>query len=319
MVQSSTFDPVLNHRSAFVFPGQGSQFVGMGKDLAEWSASVRHLFEEVDEALGTSLSSLMFTGPQETLTRTINAQPAVMVVSLACLMVAKELIGEEQLPRATYAAGHSLGEYTAMVAGGGLSISDGVRLVRERGRLMQEASERKEGGMAAVIGLDEITLESVCLETGTQISNVNAADQIVIAGERVALARAVDLAIARGAKRALTLRVGGAFHTALMKPASDAIAEIIRGTPFTTPNISVIANCTGQPLTSIEEIKQELIDQLCSCVQWKQSVSYMVDHGTSSFYEIGPGRILSNLIRHAHPDATTVCFNNLKNIQEFAS
>lgn len=279
---------------ACVFPGQGSQAVGMGYALYQSSRLAREIFEEADSALQLPLSRLCFEGPEEELRETINAQPAILTTSIACLKAASEF---GILLKPALVAGHSLGEYTALVAANVIGFSDSVRLVRERGRLMQEAGKTKPGGMAAIIGLDEESLEEVCMETGSQIANFNCAGQIVISGTRESLARSMDLAKARGALRVIPLQVSGAFHSILMQPTVEGMTQAISQVNLGLPQVPIIANSTAQPLTSPDEVKEELLRQLCHCVQWQPSVEYMVDAGVSTFIEIGPGQILSGLIR----------------------
>ena len=304
--------------SAFVFPGQGAQMVGMGHDLFEGSPAARRVFEEADQALGLPLTRTMFEGPEDELKRTINTQPAILTMSLACLKAAEEAVGEGGLPTPHYVAGHSLGEYTSLVAAGVLDVGAAVKLVRERGRLMQEASDLQETGMAAVIGLDEMTLEEVCREVGAYISNINAEDQIVIAGDRVALGRAIDLAGLRGAKRVITLQVSGAFHTAFMRPAEAGMTETIKSSTFNNPMMPIISNCTGRPLTTGDEVKAELLNQLCTPVQWRRSVLFMRDAGVGRFFEIGPGRVLAGLIRKTYPEAEVIGVNDLDGARALA-
>jgi [acyl-carrier-protein] S-malonyltransferase len=289
----------------------------MGKDLYVGSLAARQVFWEADAALHTMLSRTMFEGPEAVLTRTINTQPAILTMSLACLKAA-ESASPGTLPEPDFVAGHSLGEYTALVAAEVLGVGEAVKLVRERGRLMQEASERQATGMAAVIGLDELALEEVCRETGTYISNVNAEDQIVIAGDRVALARAIDLAGMRGARRVIALQVSGAFHTMFMKPAQEGMAEVVDQAAFHDPTVPVISNCTGQPLTSGTAIKAELLEQLCTPVQWRRSVVYLREAGVERFYEIGPGRVLAGLIRKTYPEAEVIGINDLDGARALA-
>ena len=306
------------HKVAFLFPGQGTQHIGMGRTLYEGSAAARSVFEEIDEALSVSLTRLMFDGPEDELTKTVNAQPAILAVSLACLKVMEEMLGAERIPEASFMAGHSLGEYTALVASEALSAQDAVRLVRERGRHMQDVSERLPGGMAAVVGLDELTVEEVCRETGAHISTVNADDQMVIGGDRVALARAMDLCSARGAKRLIRLQVSGAFHTDLMAPAAEGLAEAINGVRFHDPVVPVIANCNGRPLNTGKSVKAELVRQLSQCVQWRRSIDYMLQAGVEDFYEIGPGKVLSGLVKRIEPQASVVNVGDLETAQALA-
>jgi len=300
---------------AYVFPGQGTQHVGMGKDLYEASPVARRVFDEADKALGRPLTELMFEGPAEELNLTINAQPAILTASLATLSAVQEAAGPEIMPLPDFAAGHSLGEYSALAATGVLSITDAVRLVQERGRLMHETSRTHQGGMAAVLGLDELTIEEICRETGAYISNVNAEDQVVIAGDKITLARAMDLASARGAKRLIILQVSGAFHTDLMKPAVAGMTKAMNEAHFNAPSVPIIANCGATPLTDGDEIKEELLHQMCACVQWRRSMSYLWDAGVTQFYEIGPGKVLSGLIRRICPDAQITAINDVKSLQ----
>ena len=304
--------------TAFLFPGQGAQAVGMGLQLYEQSRAAREVFQAVDASLETPLSRMVFDGPAEELTRTVNSQPAVMTVSMACLKAMEEELGPELMPRPQVLAGHSLGEYTALVAGGVLDLESGIRLVRERGRLMQEASDRVPSGMAAIMGLDEVTVAELCQETGTQISNVNSDDQIVISGERVALARAMALASLRGARKSLPLRVSGAFHSELMRPAVEGMREALDSVRLRDPAIPVVANCTGRPLTTAAQIREELVQQLCQPVQWKRSVDFMVSSGISDFLEVGPGRVLSGLVRHINSNIVATPIGDLDAIRKLS-
>jgi [acyl-carrier-protein] S-malonyltransferase len=279
---------------AFVFPGQGSQQVGMGHALCQSSPEARAVFEEADAALGMSLSQLCFEGPESELRQTINAQPAIMTTSIACLRAAAATNGAVT---PAFVAGHSLGEYTALVAANVIGFADALRLVRERGRLMQEAGEIEPGGMAAIIGLDHAVLDEVCRETGAEVSNLNCPGQTVISGSKEALARAMDLAKARGAARVVPLQVSGAFHSRLMRPTKSGMARAISRVEFRTPEVPIVANSTAQPLTSADEVKRELMEQLCHCVLWQRSVECMVDAGVATFVEIGPGQVLSGLVK----------------------
>jgi [acyl-carrier-protein] S-malonyltransferase len=211
-------------------------------------------------------------------------------------------------------AGHSIGEYTALAAAGVLDVSETARLVDLRGKLMQEACDRNPGTMAAVLGLDEMTMEEVARDTGVYVSNVNTAEQIVISGERLAIARALDLASARGAKKVIPLRVGGAFHSGLMEPAMTGLIRAVSEVEFREPSVPIIANCTGKPLTDAQEIRQELVSQICGCVQWKRSVDYMVKTGVSNFVEIGPGRALSGMVKRISRRATVTNVGDLESI-----
>lgn len=302
---SATITPVTQsqqHDVAWVFPGQGSQEVGMGRDVHDLYPEARQVFRRADEILDMSLTRLCFEGPEEDLRQTINAQPAIVTVSLAYLAAARgKHRAVEAMP--AYVAGHSLGEYSALVAAGVLSFEDGLTLVRERGRLMQAAGDRNPGTLAAVMGLDESALEEVCQEAGAEICNINSANQIVIGGERDAVLRAMDLARARGAKKVVSLNVSAAFHSSLMKPAAAGMAQAIERVEFHPSRVPIVANCSGEPLQSGDAIKEELIRQVASTVQWRRSVLNMLQSGVSTFVEIGPGRVLSGLIKQIDRNA----------------
>ena len=280
----------------YLFPGQGAQAVGMGRQLYDESPAAREVFHQVDMALKRPLSNIMFNGPDDDLRQTINAQPGIMTVSLACLKAMEERLGDH-MPQPAVTAGHSLGEYTALAVAGVLSVGDTAKLVQRRGELMQRACDENPGAMAAVIGLDEMTLEQIAQETATYVSNVNTAEQIVISGDPMGVARACDLATARGAKKAIPLRVGGAFHSGLMEPARAGLIDAINSLQFNDPQIPIIANCTGEPLTTAGDIRRELISQVCGCVQWKRCVDTMIASGVNDFIEIGPGKALSGMVK----------------------
>ncbi len=282
---------------AYLFPGQGAQAVGMGKELYASSRAAREVFQEIDDALGRSLTRVMFEGPEDDLRQTVNAQPGIMAMSLACVKAMEQELGAEHMPEPVAMAGHSLGEYTALAVGGALDIDQTALLVQERGRLMQEACDRNPGTMAAIIGLDQVALQEVARETGVWISNVNTGEQIVISGERMAVARAMDLCEARGAKKVIGLRVGGAFHSGLMEPARAGLIEAIERMDFRDSRVPIVANCTGAPMTASQDIKNELVAQVCGTVQWKGTIEYMVGSGIDSFLEIGPGRALSGMVK----------------------
>jgi len=314
-VSTSSSSENPGHKVAFLFPGQGSQAVEMGLDLYQSSPAAKAVFDQVDEALGTPISRIIFEGPEDELRRTVNAQPGIMTVSLACLKAMEEALGHDGMPSPVLVAGHSLGEYTALVAAGVLSIADGVRLVRERGRLMQYAADLKEGGMAAIMGMDNAALEEVCRETNTEISTVNTVDQTVISGEKAAVEKAMELANERGARRTVPLVVAGAFHSRLMEPAQEGLAKIVGDLTFNAPSMPIVANCTGLPLTTVEEIKQELTSGLCTCVRWKDSVEHMTQAGITTFYEIGPGKVLSGMVKRISENAEVTNISDLESIK----
>ena len=296
---------------AFLFPGQGSQAVGMGKDLYLNSVAAREVFDEIDDTLGRKLSTMMFEGPDEELRQTENTQPAIMATSIATWRAMEEATGVLQIPNAT--AGHSLGEYSALAVSGVLSVTDAVKLVLERGRLMQGACEERPGGMAALIGLDEVTAEEICRESGAQISTINTEQQIILAGDHRSLAMAIDIASARGAKKAIPLQVGGAFHSGLMSPAQSGLNNMIDALTFHDPLVPLVGNVTAKSLGTAEEVREELRLQLTSCVQWNNTVKFMLNDGITSFYEIGHGRILSGMVKKIDRSAS------IANIGDFAS
>ena len=280
---------------AYVFPGQGSQAVGMGLSLYRNYSAAKSVFDEVDATLGFPLSRLCFEGPEEELTQTINVQPAVLAVSIACLKVAQETGGT--LPPPDMVAGHSLGEYTALIVAGSLSLADAVRLVRERGRLMNEAGQITPGGMLAIIGMEEKVIRTLCLSAGAEIANINSPGQIVVSGAQDNLAQFRKLAENEGARRIIPLKVSGAFHSRLMQPAVAGLKLAISRCSFHAPSVPVVANVTAQPLTDATAIKEELANQMLSCVQWQRSIENMVAGGVTSFFEIGHGAVLSGLVK----------------------
>ncbi len=304
-----------NSGYSFVFPGQGSQSVGMGLELFHTSAAARRVFEEADDSLNFKLSRLIFEGPSLALQDTVNSQPAIMVVSIACWKAWEEFLGN-QSPRPISVAGHSLGEYTSLVVAGVVDFSQGVRLVRERGRLMHAAAEAQPGGMAAILGLDEYAFEDICAETGVELANVNSDDQVVISGEKLAVARAMDLASARGARKTVPLKVSGAFHSSLMSHAREGLVEALTRIELRDPEVPIIANSLATPVTTAEQVHAELVNGLCHCVHWKRSVRYMVDSGASRFVEFGPSRVLSSLIKRIDRGVAAYTLSDAASLQK---
>ncbi|MBT3995446.1 MAG: ACP S-malonyltransferase [Chloroflexi bacterium] len=302
---------------AFLFPGQGSQAVGMGKDLYLNSIAARDVFDEIDDTLGRKLSTMMFEGPDDELRQTQNTQPAIMATSVATWRAMEEATGVLQVPNAT--AGHSLGEYSALAVAGVLSISDAVQLVLERGRLMQGACEERPGGMAALIGLDEVTAEEICRESGAQMSTINTEQQIILAGDHHSLAMAIDIASARGAKKAIPLQVGGAFHSGLMSPAQNGLNAMIDSLTFHDPLVPLVGNVTAKSLATAEEVKEELRLQLTSCVQWNNTVKFMLNDGIDTFYEIGHGKILSGMVKRIYRSASVTSIGDFASVLNYSS
>ena len=302
---------------AYVFPGQGAQSTGMGLDLYNSHPPAKDVFDEADASLGFPISRLCFEGPDEELIKTHNVQPAILVVSIACLR-ASQAARCGSLPPPAFVAGHSLGEYTALVAAGALSLADAVLLVRERGRLMYEAGVRTPGSMLAVIGLDEETVKDVCLQSGTEISNINCPGQIVISGAVQSLAEASKLAKTRGARVLIPLKVSGAFHSALMEPVISEFGRVVSDVRFRPPSVPVISNVNARPLANVDSIREELVKQLRSCIQWQGSVEYMTRSGVTAFYEIGPGRVLTGLIRRVNSELQVFNVSGIEDIAQLA-
>jgi [acyl-carrier-protein] S-malonyltransferase len=306
----------LSGRVALVFPGQGSQFVGMGKTLYDASAAARKVFDQADEVLGFSITRLCFHGPANELEDTINAQPAILTVSIAALEALKERLadaGHKVEPMVV--AGHSLGEFSALVAAGVIDFPSGLRIVRERGRLMKEAGETSPGGMAAVIGLDATTLADVCNDASEGdviiVANDNCPGQTVISGEVAALLRAMDMAKSRGARRVARLGISIASHSPLMARAGAGLRDVISRQTLSAPQIPIIANVSGMAMTTVEDVRQELAHHVERPVNWTRSVAEMVNSGATTFIEVGPGQILSGLIRRINREVTTLSLTDL--------
>jgi len=290
----------------------------MGADLFESSTAARETFQEADDSLGFPLSRVIFDGPAAGLQNTVNSQPAIMTVSIAALRAWQECQGSTA-NKAKAVAGHSLGEYTSLVAADVIEFSHAVRLVRKRGELMQQASVDRPGAMAAILGLNELAFSQICAETGVELANVNAENQIVISGDKIAVARAADLALARGARKVVPLPVSGAFHSSLMVEAQKGLTEAMEALQFKDPKMPIVANCDSRPLTTGGEIRQELVNGLCQCVQWKNSVHYMVDSGVSQFVEFGAGGVLAGLIKRINRDVEVATVSDSASVRKMAT
>jgi len=306
---------------AFVFPGQASQAVGMGREVAEAFAVAKEIFEEVDEALKQNLARLMFNGPDDELVLTENAQPAIMAVSLAVIRVLSEDGGIDLSQTAAFVAGHSLGEYSALAAVGCLSVTDTAALLKTRGRAMQEAVPLGEGAMAALMGLDLETARAIAEEAaGADVcttANDNAPGQVVVSGTAAAIDRAVEIAKAKGAKRAIMLPVSAPFHCALMAPAADVMADALAEVSMAPLPVPLIANITAQPVTDPVEIRPLLVEQVTGMVRWRECVLTMKELGVDTMVEIGAGKVLSGLGRRIDADLGTMSVGTPETIEEF--
>ena len=306
-------DPAI----AWIFPGQGSQQVGMGLDLYESSSRARALFQWADRLFLSvpMLSELIFRGPADQLRQTINAQPAIFVTSLACLSVALDAGVLRRAP--AFIAGHSLGEYTAMVAATAVDPATGFVLVRERGSLMQETGRQVPGALTAIVGLDEEAVWDLCKESNCEVANVNSPGQIVIGGRSGDVERAGNLAVSRGG-RSLPLEVSGAFHTSLMRPAADGLRKVVEAVRIQSPIVPVIGNSSAEPIRSVEQVEEELEWQMISPVLWRQSVDRMLQAGVTRFFEIGPGRVLASLIKRIDRGISVANLGSLATIRELS-
>jgi [acyl-carrier-protein] S-malonyltransferase len=306
---------------AFVFPGQGSQTVGMGKALAANFAAARQVFDEVDAALDSKLSTIVFEGPSDTLTLTENAQPALMAVSLATLRVMETEAGLSLEHDAQFVAGHSLGEYSALAAAGAFTVADTARLLRTRGQAMQKAVPVGSGAMAALIGLEFDAASAVAAEAAQgevcQAANDNGAGQVVVSGSKAAVERAVNIAKDKGAKRAMLLPVSAPFHCALMQPAADVMAEALTKVSVKQPAVPLVANVLAKAIRTPDEIIRGLIEQVTGTVRWRESVLYMAKAGVTNFYEVGAGKVLSGLIKRLAGDAMVTAIGSPDDVAAF--
>ena len=302
-------------RIAFVFPGQGSQSVGMGRALASASRAAAAALREADEALGEPITDLAWDGPAETLDRTENAQPALLATSIAYLRALRERLAAEGTDLdPAFAAGHSMGQYSAMVATGALSLADGVRLVRERGRLMQASGHGRDGAMAAILGLDEARLPELVAAAAAHgtfgVANRNAPGQVVVSGERVAIEAAAGIAKALGARKAIVLPVSVAAHSPFMAEAAEGMRAVLGAVEFRDPDVPLLANADARPITTAEGCRAELVEHLTAGVDWVTAVERMRDAGVTTFLEIGPGRVLTGLIKRIAPDTEAVAIDD---------
>lgn len=311
--------------TAFVFPGQGSQAVGMGKALSEAFPAAQAVFAEVDEALSQKLSEMMFGGFEVELTLTSNAQPALMAVSVAVLRVLEAEAGLDLAREAKFVAGHSLGEYSALAGAGALTLADTARLLRLRGDAMQKAVPLGEGAMAALLGIDLATGREICEEAAAatglvcQIANDNGGGQVVASGSRAAVEKATEIAKTRGVKRAVALPVSAPFHCALMQPAADAMAHALAEVTIKAPAVPLVANVLAAPVSDPEEIRLRLVEQVTGTVRWAESVAFMASQGVTHFYELGAGKVLSGLLRRIAPAASGTAVGTPDDVELFRS
>jgi [acyl-carrier-protein] S-malonyltransferase len=298
------------HQYALVFPGQGSQSVGMGRSLAGASPAAAAVFDEADAALPSPISPLAWDGPADELDRTENAQPALLATSIAYLAALRDRWLDAGVEPPAFAAGHSMGQYSALVAAGVISLADGVRLVRERGRFMQASGQGRDGAMAAVIGLDDARLPELLERAGARgvfgVANRNAPGQVVVSGERTAIEAAVEIGRDLGARKVIVLPVSVAAHSPLMAEAADGMREVIATVDFQDPLIPLIANADARPITTADGARNELVEHLTKGVDWVAAVERMAEAGVTTFVEVGPGRVLTGLIRRIAPDADAV-------------
>lgn len=306
---------------AYVFPGQGSQALGMGRALADAFPAARAVFEEVDAALGDKLSTVMWEGPADKVTLTENAQPALVAVSLAAMRVLQAEAGVDLKREAKFVAGHSVGEYAALAATGALSLADAVRLVRIRGRAMQRAVPVGVGAMAALLGVDFEQAAAIAAEAAqgevVQAANDNGGGQVVVSGHKAAVERTVELAKAKGVRRAMMLPVSGPFHSSLMQPAAEVMADALAKVTIAPPSVPLVANVLARPTTDPAEIMRGLVAQVTGTVRWRESIAFMADQGVTTFYEVGSGKVLSGLVKRIAEGASGVAVGTPEDIAAF--
>ncbi|MFN8481671.1 MAG: ACP S-malonyltransferase [Anaerolineae bacterium] len=303
---------------AWLFPGQGAQAVGMGRALAEQSQAARAVFEAADGILGFPLSTLCFEGPKDTLDDTYNSQPALLTTSIAVLRALEEALGE-RLAVPAYCAGHSLGEYSALVAAGALDFEAALRLVRERGRLMKQAGQHSPGGMAALIGVDDATAQRLAEAVdGVQVANYNSPGQVVLSGRREGIAQLAEVGKSFGVRKVMPLAVTIAAHSSLMAGIADEYRAAVEATPMREPSVPVIGNVRAVPLAGVSEIRAEMVEQLTASVRWTASVQYLSEHGVDAFLELGPGNVLTGLVKRIVKDANARAIGTPDDINNLA-
>lgn len=313
----------MKSKTALIFPGQGSQVVSMGKDLYENFAYVREIFAKTDQILGVNLSKIMFEGPSEELTKTENAQPALMIVSMAIIEILEKEFGKKVVDMASFVAGHSLGEYSALCASKAISLETAAKLLQIRGRAMAKCGEKTQGAMAAILGVDIAVAEEIAGEAAgdqvCQVANDNSVGQIVLSGSKSAIERSLEIAKAKGAKRAIMLPVSGAFHSALMSDAAFAMAKALVDAEVKSPLVPLVANVTAQKVTDPQQIKELLVAQITGSVKWRETMLFMDKNGIEELIEIGSGKVLCGLIGRTCPNIKSRSIQNLEDIKLFAS
>ncbi|MDI6703152.1 MAG: ACP S-malonyltransferase [bacterium] len=302
-----------NGKVAFIFPGQGSQYVGMGKEFYDTFSVAREIFNETSEVLGYNLSTVCFEGPLETLSQTLYSQVAILTVSYACHQV---LMREKSIGSPTYVAGHSLGEYTALVAAEALDLKTAVFIVKKRAEFMEEASKATPGGMVAILGLNREEVKDICKEIpGVGIANLNCPGQVVVSGLKNSLSKCVELSKRKGAKKVIPLKVSGPFHSIYMEDAGKRLEVILSGIRIANPKVPIIANATARCIKDSLDIKKALVKQISNEVLWEQSIELMIDLGVSEFIEIGPGKVLSGLVKRINREVLVKSVEDIKGLE----
>ncbi len=307
--------PTTNANTAYLFPGQGSQKVGMGLSFFEKSPNVKKLFHRIDEILDKPLSKIIFYGPEEELNKTENAQPSIMAASLAAIITMQESL-KNSMPAPAFVAGHSLGEFTAIAATNALDIDSCVYLVQERANLMQKACNENPGTMAAILGLPIEEIQKIETQFDIHISNINTQEQIVISGEEKEVQNAILMAKNLKARKSIMLKVSGAFHSPLMKSTIPEFKKFVKKLDFKNPNIPIIANITGKPIFDSDSIQKEIVSQICECVQWEKTMKFMIEDGITNFIEIGPGTALSSMAKRMGKNLNTLSIQNIEDIKK---